>query len=269
MVLKFKKRQTIPKKVLVYGLDGSGKSTFAADYCVKHNLNAVCLDVDDTNFTQIPLVEFERSNHIKVKDQILAFIDDVKNSEYDTVILDGVSSLLNLLVSNSKGLKMYGDRTVALNKIINELARSKLNFILVGQIDLETENREDLSTAVVNINSIVNEKYYCYKEKGQYLFEVKKLRVETDYDLLEAQAKPKSNAVVQETFTTANNINREKEKVQEEAEKIIASVKRKPIYKEVNILSAKLELANVINENKFVKENSEAILKRLEVLLNG
>lgn len=191
MALKFKQRNSRPKKVLIYGLDGTGKSTFAEEYCKKHQLNAVCIDIDDTNFTSIPCIEFERSNHLKVKNQVLTFIEDVKKSEdFDTVIIDGVSSLLNLLVSDSKGIKMYGDRTVALNKILNELARSKLNFILIGQIDLETD-RDEISSAVVNINSIVNEKYLCFIEKGQYLSEAKKLRVEDDFELLEAEAKPK------------------------------------------------------------------------------
>lgn len=278
-MLRFKKRNQIPKKVLVYGLDGTGKSTFAETYCTQNNLKAVCLDVDDTNFTQIPLVEFERSNHIKVKEQVLKFIDDVKDSEdFDTVIIDGVSSLLNLLVSNSKGLKMYGDRTVALNKIINELARSKLNFILVGQIDLETEDKEDISTAVVNINSIVNEKYYCYKEKGEYLYETRKCRVADDLELLEAMASQnttvkksskKEISKVQETFKTANKVSREENKVQKEAKQIIENVEKNPIYKELNLFSAKLELAKLMKENKFIKDNCEEILKCLEVLLNG
>ena len=212
MALKFKQRNSRPKKVLIYGLDGTGKSTFAEEYCKKHQLNAVCIDIDDTNFTSIPCIEFERSNHLKVKNQVLTFIEDVKKSEdFDTVIIDGVSSLLNLLVSDSKGIKMYGDRTVALNKILNELARSKLNFILIGQIDLETD-RDEISSAVVNINSIVNEKYLCFIEKGQYLSEAKKLRVEDDFELLEAEAthkprKPKKpKAPKPQGFETASEI---------------------------------------------------------------
>ena len=206
MVLKFKKKNQRPKKVLIYGLDGTGKSTLAEEYCKKHQLNAVCIDIDDTNFTNIPCIEFERSNHLKVKNQVLTFIDDVKKSDdFDTVIIDGVSSLLNLLVSDSKGIKMYGDRTVALNKILNELAKSKLNFILIGQIDLETD-RDEISSAVVNINSIVNEKYLCYIEKGQYLSETKKLRVEDDLEALEAEATRKPKAEPVKGFETADKV---------------------------------------------------------------
>ena len=41
------------KKVLIYGLDGSGKSTFAEQYCNDNNLNAIVIDVDDTNYTDL------------------------------------------------------------------------------------------------------------------------------------------------------------------------------------------------------------------------
>lgn len=166
----------MPKKVLIYGVDGSGKSTFAEQYCNENNLHPVGVDIDNTNFTGIPCIEFDRTSHLKVKEQILAFISDAKKSEYDTIVIDGVSSLLNLLVSNGKGLNKYGDRTTALNKIINELERSRMNFILVGQIDLDSTGG-DVSTAVVNVNSIVNEKYFCYiDDKGNYCQEIKKFR---------------------------------------------------------------------------------------------
>ena len=200
-MLKIKQRK-IPKKILIYGLDGSGKSTFAETYCKEKGLNPVCIDIDDTNFTQVPIVEFDRSSHLKVKKQILEFINDVKESEYDTVIIDGVSSLLNLLVSNGKGLNKYGDRTVALNQILNELARSKLNFLLVGQIDLEIA-REEPSVAIVNINSIVNEKYYCYVEKGQYKQEVKKFRSieEVENGIREKPQEPKAEVKVERVNT--------------------------------------------------------------------
>lgn len=176
MVLKLRERKSMPKKVLIYGVDGTGKSTFAEKYCNDNGLNPVGVDIDNTNFTGVPCIEFDRNTHLKVKEQILAFISDAKKSEYDTIVIDGVSSLLNLLVSNGKGLNKYGDRTTALNKIINELERSRMNFVLIGQIDLDSTGG-DVSTAVVNVNSIVNEKYYCYiDDKGNYCQDVKKFR---------------------------------------------------------------------------------------------
>lgn len=254
MVLKIKERKTIPKKILIYGLDGSGKSTFAEQYCKENNLNAVCLDVDDTNFTNIPLVEFDRSNNLKVQKQVLDFIADVKESDFDTVIIDGVSSLLNLLVSNGKGINKYGDRTVALNKIINELARSKLNFILIGQIDLDTA-KDEVSVAVVNVNSIVNEKYYCYIDsKGNYLQEVKKFR-SLNQVIAEAKTdkpktdKPKTNKPKQNKLDNLNDI-------------------AKSILTENNdLLSAKVELARLLKAGIISNDECPKILKIIEEVL--
>lgn len=269
MVLKIKQRKSIPKKVLIYGLDGSGKSTYAEEYCKQHNLNAVCLDVDDTNFTSIPAVEFERSTHIKVKDQVLAFIRDVeKSDEFDTVIIDGVSSLLNLLVSNGKGINKYGDRTVALNKIINELARSHLNFILIGQIDLDTGTGEEVSVAVVNINSIVNEKYLCLYDGKQYTQETKKYRVATDYDKLEAEAnirqKPQKKS---SDFQTANNYQNTETEIRKKAKGIITALELQ--NKDVTILNAKLQMMEYYKKGEIQDSECDKILKELEVLLNG
>lgn len=201
-MLKLRKRESVPKKILIYGMDGTGKSTFAEQYCIENNLNPVCLDVDDTNFTSLPCIEFERANHVKVKNQVLEFIKDVEESDdFDTIVIDGISSLLLLLVSNERGIAKYGDRTNALNNIINELAKSRLNFILVGQIDMTVS--EEVSTAVVNINSIVNEKYYCsYDEKtGKYKQEVKKYR---SLNQVEAEAHEMSKQ--EPSFSTANKV---------------------------------------------------------------
>ncbi len=59
MALRFKDRQKEPslKKVLIYGMDGSGKSTLAEKYCQQNGLTPVCIDIDDTNYTHVPIVE--------------------------------------------------------------------------------------------------------------------------------------------------------------------------------------------------------------------
>ena len=50
--LTFKNRTANDKKkVMIYGNDGTGKSTFAETYCNKNGLNRVVIDIDDTNFT--------------------------------------------------------------------------------------------------------------------------------------------------------------------------------------------------------------------------
>ena len=267
MVLKIRERKTLPKKVLIYGLDGSGKSTFAETYCKENNLSPICVDIDDTNFTAVPCIEFERSNHIKTKDQIINFIHDVKNSnEYDTIIIDGISSLLNLLVSNAKHQNKYGDRTNALNKILNELVKSKKNFIFVGQIDLETLD-EGSSVAVVNINSIVNEKYKCSFDGKKYTQEVKKFR---RLEEVEAKSKkqtlPKAAKVEEPTGLKDEDIETAEESFVFESAKEIAASIIEEIPKR-DITTAKLEVMKLLKAKVISKEECPEIVKELEALL--
>lgn len=178
-MLQFKKEnEKRVKKVLIYGLDNSGKSTYAEKYCKENGLKPVLVDIEETNFTDVPSVIFERGSSMKVKDQLVTIIREVAKSDYDTIIIDGLSSLLQLLVSNANGLKAYSDRSSNLNNITNALIKSKLNFILIGQIDLEVERKDgsEPSVAVVNLNAMVNEKYFCVNENGNYKVEVKKFR---------------------------------------------------------------------------------------------
>ena len=249
MVLKIRERKTLPKKVLIYGLDGSGKSTFAETFCKENNLKPICVDIDDTNFTSIPCIEFERTNNVKVQNQIIEFIHDVRDSEdYDTIIIDGVSSLLNLLVSNGKGIIKYGDRTTSLNKILNELVKSRQNIIFIGQIDLETLD-EGSSAAVVNINSIVNEKYKCVYDGKRYTQEVKKFRRLEDIEA-EAIAEMKNNANV-------NNL----DSSEEIAKSIIDELENK------TLTQAKIELSKLLKQGIVNQEECPQILAELERLL--
>ena len=107
MVLKFKQRgETDLKKVLIYGEDGSGKSTFAETYCNDNNLNPVVIDIDDTNYTQLPILELDLGNDIKAFKNIRNAISDIVNDgSFDTIIIDGVTSMLELFVSKAKGIK--------------------------------------------------------------------------------------------------------------------------------------------------------------------
>ena len=253
----------MPKKVLIYGVDGTGKSTFAEKYCNDNGLNPVGVDIDNTNFTGVPCIEFDRNTHLKVKEQILKFIADAKQSEYDTIMIDGVSSLLNLLVSNGKGLNKYGDRTTALNKIINELERSRMNFVLIGQIDLDSSGG-DVSTAVVNVNSIVNEKYYCYiDDKGNYCQDVKKFR---RLEQIEAEVTPKPQKVPEPQVVKDPEPEEAKETNFFDSSREIAE----SIYKELenkNETSAKLELLKLKKQGVISDEECLEILDELRRLL--
>ena len=261
MVLKINRRSERPnlKKVLVYGFDGTGKSTFAYNYCKQNGLNPVVIDIDDTNYTDLPLIEFNRTNDTVLYENLKRIIKELKEEvEFDTIILDGVSSLLELLISNGRGMSKYGDRTSRWNKLLNLLLDSNKNLIFIGQIDMLVIEGES-SKAVINVNSIINEKYRCIYENGKYLYETEKYRVLSE-DKIEK---------VNETFETADKVNREEDLIHKKAQEIITNVKRKPIYKEVNFFNAKLELARLMKEDNFTKNNSEDIVKCLEVLLNG
>ena len=262
MVLKIRKRKSMPKKVLIYGVDGTGKSTFAEKYCNDNGLNPVGVDIDNTNFTNVPCIEFDRNTHLKVKKQILKFIADAKASEYDTIMIDGVSSLLNLLVSNGKGLNKYGDRTTALNKIINELERSKMNFVLIGQIDLDSTGG-DVSTAVVNVNSIVNEKYYCYiDDKGNYCQDVKKFRRLDDVvPSVTAKSRVPEPEVVKDPAEEAKDNTNFFDSSKEIAQRIYNELQHK------DETSAKLELMKLKRQGVISDEECFEILEELRRLL--
>jgi|GEM_PF-4041967 len=179
MALKFKKRGSNDlKKVMIYGQDGTGKSTFAAQYCKENNLNPVVIDVDDTNYTGLPILDLNFRNDRTTYSEIKEAIEDIKNSEFDTIIYDGVTSSLEMLVSKAKGLKKYSDRAERFQDILRSLQSSGKHLIFIGQADMEVIYNEEFQSSkmVIKINSIVNEKYLCYKKKDGYSHKVVKFR---------------------------------------------------------------------------------------------
>jgi len=216
MVLKFKDRTKEPnlKKVLIYGMDGSGKSTFAEQYCKENNLNAVVIDIDDTNYTNLPIVEVNLTTDLTTYNSVKDVIKEIgKSKEFDTIILDGVTSLLELLTSRAKGMAAYSDRSKRWNDILRALLVSKKNIIFVGQIDMELIFTPDAqsSKAVIKVNSMVNEKYYTYiDEKGQYCHETKKFRTIDSPEEYEMAAAPKTRPMQKKQpvkgFETADEI---------------------------------------------------------------
>ncbi len=180
--LTFKTRTaTDVKKVMIYGNDGTGKSTFAETYCTKHQLNPVVIDIDDTNFTSLPIVELEfednnKRNWLRIRD---TFKKVALSEDFDTIIVDGVTSLLEMLVSDANGLKAYKDRADRFNELLLILQRSRKNIIYIGQADMKVIYSEDHQSnkSVIKVNSIVNEKYRCYfGDKGEFKVETEKFR---------------------------------------------------------------------------------------------
>lgn len=234
MALKFKDRQKEPnlKKVLIYGMDGSGKSTFAEQYCQEHGLKPVCIDIDDTNYTNVPIVEVNLTTDLTTYNTIKEVIKEISRSqEFDTIILDGVTSLLELLTSKAKGMAAYSDRSKRWNDILRALLTSKKNLIFVGQIDMELIFTPDSqsSKAVIKVNSMVNEKYYTYiDEKGNYLHEVKKFRTLESVEELEAAAKPITRPV-KEVKEEPKEVTPRMDNAEEIASSIIAELPKKTI----------------------------------------
>ena len=181
-VLEFENKNNIRKKVLIYGEDGSGKSTFAEKYCIKENLNAVCLDVEKTNFTNVPILKCDLGNDKKATRNIVALISEVEESEYNTIIIDGISTLLEILVSDARGMAKYSDRASNFRKITNKLLNTDLNLIFIGQIDMEVIYTPETQSnkQIIKINSMVNEKYLTVKtgdgQDAKYTVSIKKYR---------------------------------------------------------------------------------------------
>lgn len=179
--MKLKTRENEPKKVLIYGLDGSGKSTFAEKYCKDNNLNPIVIDVDNTNYTDCNIVDIDLSTDIKAYQNMKDVIKEIVVSDYDTIIIDGVSSLIELFTSKAKGMKAYKDRADRFNSVLRKLINSKKNLIFIGQADMEVIYNEDHQSnkPVIKTNSIVNEKYRTYIDsKGHFSSKTEKFRGE-------------------------------------------------------------------------------------------
>ncbi len=168
------------KKIMIYGNDGTGKSTYAETYCKEHGLSAVCIDIDDTNYTSIPLVEIDTRTDLTTYKSILEVIELItEDDRFDTIIVDGVTSLIEMLVSKANGLKKYSDRSERFTQILRKIQASGKNVIWIGQADMKVIYTDDHQSnkIVIKINSMVNEKYHCYvTNKGEYKVETEKYR---------------------------------------------------------------------------------------------
>ena len=160
------------KKILIVGEDKTGKSSFAESYCQKNNLNAVVLDFLDTNYTKMDLVtDIPQDNSIKLFRFMRKFIKEFEDSEYTALIIDGVDTLSDGLISDANGLAKYSDRGVAFNKIIRLLKKTNKSVIFIGQTNFDMDfyqNEEAPNRPVILTNAFVNEKYRCKKVNNEY-----------------------------------------------------------------------------------------------------
>jgi len=178
--LTFKKRGADNKrKVLIYGQDGSGKSTYAEKYCRNHNLNPVVLDIEDTNYTDLPMLnEFDLSSDVKAYRFMKQVLDEITQTEFDTIIIDGVDSLIESFISNANGLKCYADRSKTFLRFVKDCLKTNRNLIFVGQSPVDLDYYKDTdakpNACIVKLNAMVNEKY---RIGDKYKVETVKYRV--------------------------------------------------------------------------------------------
>ena len=164
------------KKVLIVGATKSGKSTYCEKYCDDEGLNAVVVDIEDTNYTDMPLVnDIDLSSDMKAYRTMKKLIKEIEVSEFDTIVIDGIDSLIEAFLSDANGLKAFSDRSKTFNKLIRDLDKSGLNVIFIGQppCDLEYyKGDENPNKCIIRLNARVNEVYRCTKTNGKYDVEV-------------------------------------------------------------------------------------------------
>lgn len=271
MVLKFKQRGTNDlKKVIVYGNDGTGKSTFAANYCRENNLNPVVIDIDDTNYTNLPILDLKFGNDRDTYNNIKDAIKEIRRSNYDTIIVDGATSLLEMLVSKAKGLKKYSDRAERFQDILQLLLSSSKHLIFIGQADMEVIYNEEFQSSkmIIKLNSIVNEKYLCYKKKEG--FSVKQVKYRTleapvSNTIIEDESIPEvetTKSIPQEEFVSAGEIGEpkpENDPIRSQCFMIKDMVESEG--KQATKHNMKLKVVQVAKEKGLPVENKKALLE--------
>ena len=269
MVLEFKQRGIDDrKKILIYGEDGSGKSTFAADYCHENNLNPVVIDIDDTNYTDLPILNLDLSSDILSYRNIKKAIKDiVEDGRFDTIIIDGTTSMLEGFVSKAKGLKKYSDRDERFNDILKDLLNSGLNLIFIGQIDMKVIHNEEFQSPkpIIKVNSLVNEKYITYKKKNGYSHKVLKYRVCETPKSTGPKVKPQKEVKTSEPvtdFQTATEVGEPKpedDPIRNSCLQIKIMLEKEGV--EVTKRSMRAKVIQLIDEELLPPENREPLIK--------
>lgn len=153
--------------ILVIGADGTFKSNFAAKYCEKKGLNAIVLDFDRTNFSNLDIVDdFDLSNDRKSFKGINTVLDEISKMEYDTIIMDGITTVIESFIGSSSGMAAYSSRSKLFYKLIHKLQGMNKNLIFIGQEDADLDfykENESPSKVIIRLNAICNRKFRCSK----------------------------------------------------------------------------------------------------------
>lgn len=160
------------KKIMIFGLDGSGKSYFANKYCEDHGLNEVVFDFDQTNFSTEHILKIPPLRTAKqYTEYFCTLLEEIDQSIYDTVVFDNIMSFFELITSDSKGLAKFSERSQNWKKIKLKLMKSNLNVIFIGQIDTDIEQYIGTDTKpssiIASVHSLCNEKYFCEYNKSK------------------------------------------------------------------------------------------------------
>lgn len=177
--MNIQKRKDIKslKKVLVVGDTKTGKSSFVEKYCNENDLKAVVCDFENTNYTNMDIViDFDLSNDRKLFRSLHKFIKEVEASDYDTIVLDGVDTVIEGFISDANGLKAYADRSKTFARFINDLDNSGLNVIFVSQmpgyLPYYDGSDEKPNKCIVRLNARVNTVFICSKDSnGNYILD--------------------------------------------------------------------------------------------------
>lgn len=167
MNIKKRKDGNNLEKVLIFGEDGSFKSSFAAKYCEKKGLNAIVLDFDRTNFSNLDIVDdFDLSNDRRAFKGINTVLDEISKLEYDTIVMDGITTVIESFIGSGQGMSAYSSRSKLFYKLIHKLQGMNKHLIFIGQEDADLDfykENESPSKVIIRLNAICNRKFRCSK----------------------------------------------------------------------------------------------------------
>lgn len=167
MNIKKRKDGNNLEKVLIFGEDGTFKSSFAEKYCEKKGLNAIVLDFDRTNWSNLDIVdEFDLSNDRKAFKNINNVLNEINKLEYDTIIMDGITTVIESFIGSGKGMVAYSSRSKLFYKLIHILQSMDKHLIFIGQMDADLDSYKETESpakVIIRLNAICNRKFRCSK----------------------------------------------------------------------------------------------------------
>lgn len=167
--MNIKKRSELNnlERILIIGKDGTFKSNFAAKYCEKNKLKPIVLDFDRTNYSDLDIVDdFDLSNDRKAFKGINTVLDEISKLEYDTIIMDGITTVIESFIGSGQGMSAYSTRSKLFYKMIHKLQNMNKHLIFIGQEDADLDfykETESPSKVIIRLNAICNRKFRCSK----------------------------------------------------------------------------------------------------------